>query len=127
MPHRESKNKGQVARTDGADVFSMSQGMVTNPPISNYDFLKTRLAVQNGAKETSVTGLFNLYEYIALSSDIYAMSFEVARPHEIGETSVSASFYDLRKNMERECKPERALPAMCLKFVLQKHYRITTN
>lgn len=81
MPHRELKNKGQVVRTDGFGVFSMSQGMVTNPPISNYDFLQTRLAVQNGAKETSATGLFNSYEYTALSSDIYAMSFEVARPH----------------------------------------------
>lgn len=81
MPHRELKNKGQVVRTDGFGVFSMSQELVTNPPVSNYDFLQTRLAVQNGAKETSFIGLFNSYEYTALSSDVYAMSFEVARPH----------------------------------------------
>ncbi|WKY49033.1 hypothetical protein Q5O24_06895 [Eubacteriaceae bacterium ES3] len=81
MPHRELKNKGQVVRADGFGVFSMSQELVINPPVSNYDFLQTRLAVQNGAKETSVTGLFNSYEYTALSTDIYAMSFEVARPH----------------------------------------------
>ena len=81
MPHRELKNKGQVVRADGFGVFSMSQELVTNPPVSNYDFLQTRLAVQNGAKETSVTGLFNSYEYIAISSKVYAMSFEVARPH----------------------------------------------
>lgn len=81
MPHRELKNKGQVVRADGFGVFSMSQELVANPPVSNYDFLQTRLAVQNGAKETSFTGLFNSYEYTALSSDVYAMSFEVARPH----------------------------------------------
>lgn len=81
MPHRELKNKGQVVRADGFGVFSMSQGLVINSPISNYDFLQTRLAVPNGAKETSAIGLFNSYEYTALSSDIYAMSFEVARPH----------------------------------------------
>lgn len=81
MPHRELKNKGQVVRADGFGVFSMSQELVTNQPVSNYDFLQTRLAVQNGAKETSVTGLFNSYEYTAISSKVYAMSFEVARPH----------------------------------------------
>lgn len=81
MPHRDLKNKGQVVRADGFGVFSMSQELVTNPPVSNYDFLQTRLAVQNGAKETSVTGLFNSYEYTAISSKVYALSFEVARPH----------------------------------------------
>lgn len=81
MPHRELKNKGQVVRADGFGVFSMSQELVTNPPVSNYDFLQTRLAVQNGAKETSVTGLFNSYEYTAISSKVYFMLFEVARPH----------------------------------------------
>ncbi len=81
MPHRELKNRGQVVRADGFGVFSMSQEMITNPPVTNYDFLQARLAVQNGAKETSATGLFNSYEYTALASDVYAMSFEVARPH----------------------------------------------
>lgn len=81
MPHRELKNKGQVVRADGFGIFSMSQEMVTDPPVSNYDFLQTRLAIQNGAKETSVTGLFNSYEYTAISSKVYAISFEVARPH----------------------------------------------
>lgn len=81
MPHRDLKNKGQVVHADGFGVFSMSQDLVINPPVSNYDFLQTRLAVQNGAKETSVTGLFNSYEYTAISSEVYAMSFEVARPH----------------------------------------------
>ena len=50
-----------MVRADGFGVFSMSQELVNNPPVSNYDFLQTRLAVQNGAKETSVTGLFNSY------------------------------------------------------------------
>lgn len=81
MPHRELKNKGQVVRADGFGVFSLSQGMINNPPVSNFDFLQTRLAVQNGAKETSAVGLFNSYEYVALGADVYAFSFEVARPH----------------------------------------------
>jgi len=81
MPHRDLKNKGQVVRADGFGVFSMSRELVTNPPVSNYDFLQTRLAVQNGAKETSAAGLFNSYEYTAISSKVYAMSYEFARPH----------------------------------------------
>ena len=81
MPHRELKNKGQVVRADGFGVFSMSQELITNPPVPNYDFLQTRLVVQNGAKETSATGLFNSYDYTAISSKVYALSFEVARPH----------------------------------------------
>lgn len=81
MPHRELKNRGQVVRADGFGVFSMSQELITNPPVSGFEFLQARLAVQNGAKETSATGLFNSYEYTALASDVYAMSFEVARPH----------------------------------------------
>ena len=32
--------------------------------------------------------------------------------NEIGETSISVSFYDLRKNMERERKPEKVIPIM---------------
>lgn len=81
MPHRDLKNKGQVLRADGFGVFSMSQELVTNPPVSNYDFLQNRLAIENGAKETSAAGLFNSYEYTAISSEVYAMSFEFARPH----------------------------------------------
>lgn len=81
MPHRELKNRGQVVRADGFGVFSMSQELITNPPVKGYDFLQARLAVQNGAKENSATGLFNSYEYTALANDVYAMSFEVARPH----------------------------------------------
>ena len=81
MPHRELKNKGQVVRADGFGVFSMSQELITNPPVPNYDFLQTRLAVQNGAKETSATGLFNSYDYTAISSNVDALSFEFARPH----------------------------------------------
>ena len=81
MPHRELKNRGQVVRADGFGVFSMSQELITNPPVSGFEFLQARLAVQNGAKETSATGLFNSYEYTSLASDVYAMSFEVARPH----------------------------------------------
>lgn len=81
MPHRELKNKGQVVRSDGFGVFTMSQGLISNPPVSNYDFLQTRLAVQNGAKETSAVGLFNSYEYTFLDKSVYALSFEVARPH----------------------------------------------
>lgn len=79
-PHRELKKRGQVVRSEGFGVFSMSQGMVTNPPIPSYDYLQARLAVPNGAKENSSIGLFNSYEYSALTSDIFAMSFEVARP-----------------------------------------------
>ena len=81
MPHRELKNRGQVVHADGFGVFSLSQDLITNPPASGFEFLQARLAVQNGAKETSATGLFNSYEYTALASDVYAMSFEVARPH----------------------------------------------
>ena len=78
-PCRDLKNKGQVVRSDGFGVFSMSQGLITNPPIPNYDLLHNRLVAQNGAKENSVVGLFNSYEYTALHSHIFALSYEVAR------------------------------------------------
>lgn len=81
MPHRELKNKGQVVRTDGFGVFSMSQELATNPPVASYDFLQARLAQQNAAKENSPIGLFNSYEYTALDDSTYAYVYEVARPH----------------------------------------------
>ena len=79
---RDLKNRGQVARKDGFGVFSMSRELITNPPVSSFEFLQARLAAPNGAKEGSAdVGLFNSYEYTALASDLYALSFEVARPH----------------------------------------------
>ncbi len=80
-PHRDLKNKGQVVRGDGFGVFSMSPELFSNKRFSNYDFLQARLAIQNGAKETSPTGLFNSYEYSMVAPDVYALSYEVARPH----------------------------------------------
>ena len=80
LPHRDL-TKGGVVRTEGYGVFSMSQDLVKTPPVSDYSFLKNRLASQNGAKENSPIGLFNSYEYTALpASDAYAMMFEVSRP-----------------------------------------------
>lgn len=79
-PHRDLKNKGNVARSDGFGVFSMSRGLATDPPVSDYTFLQARLAAHNGAKENSAAGLFHSYEYTALDSGVYALSFEVARP-----------------------------------------------
>lgn len=80
-PHRDLKNKGQVVRGDGFGVFSMSPELFSNKRLSNYDFLQARLAIQNGAKETSPVGLFNSYEYSMVAPGVYALSYEVARPH----------------------------------------------
>ena len=80
-PHRDLKNKGQVVRGDGFGVFSMSPELFSNKRISNYDFLQARLAIQNGAKETSPVGLFNSYEYSIVAPGVYVLSYEVARPH----------------------------------------------
>lgn len=80
-PHRDLKNKGQVVRGDGFGVFSMSSELFSNKRLSNYDFLQARLAIQNGAKETSPVGLFNSYEYSMVAPGVYALSYEVARPH----------------------------------------------
>lgn len=79
-PHRDLRNQGQVVRGDGFGVFSMSQELFADPRLDSFDFLQARLAVQNGAKETSPTGLFNSYEYTAIAPEVYAYSYEVARP-----------------------------------------------
>lgn len=80
-PHRDLKSNGQVVRGDGFGVFSMSPELFSNTRLSNYDFLQARLAIQNGAKETSPAGLFNSYEYSMVAPGVYALSYEVARPH----------------------------------------------
>lgn len=79
-PHRDLKSNGQVVRGDGFGVFSMSPELFSNKQLSNYDFLQARLAIQNGAKETSPAGLFNSYEYSMVAPGVYALSYEVARP-----------------------------------------------
>lgn len=80
-PHRDLKNNGQVVRGDGFGVFSVSADLFTSGKVMNYDFLQSRLAIQNGAKETSPVGLFNSYEYASISPDSFMLSYEVARPH----------------------------------------------
>ena len=80
-PHRDLKNNGQVVRGDGFGVFSMNSELFTGRRITNFDFLQARLAVQNGAKETSPVGLFNSYEYTIVAPNIFVLSYEVARPH----------------------------------------------
>lgn len=80
-PHRDLKNNGQVVRGDGFGVFSMNSELFTGRRITNFDFLQARLAVQNGAKETSPAGLFNSYEYAMVAPNVFSLSYEVARPH----------------------------------------------
>lgn len=82
-PYRDLKNNGRVVlNSDGYGVFSMSSELFSSKWISNnYDFLKTQLARQNGAKETSEMGLFDSYEYFMVAPNVYAISYEVARPH----------------------------------------------
>lgn len=80
-PHRDLKNNGQVVRGDGFGVFSMSPELFDGKRIINFDFLQARLAIQNGAKETSPAGLFNSYEYAMVAPNVFALSYEVARPH----------------------------------------------
>lgn len=80
-PHRDLKSNGQVVRGDGFGVFSMNSELFTGRQITNFDFLQARLAVQNGAKETSPVGLFNSYEYVMIAPNVFALSYEVARPH----------------------------------------------
>lgn len=79
-PHRELQNKGQVNRADGFGVFSMSRELVEQPPVDSFDYLKNRMALQNGAKEGSKAGLFNSYEYNMLAENVHLLSYEVARP-----------------------------------------------
>ena len=81
FPHRLLKNQGQVERSDGFGVFSMSPELFSNKQITDFDFLSSRLAVPNGAKETSAVGLFNSYEYSNAAPDVYALTYEVARPY----------------------------------------------
>ncbi len=80
-PHRDLKNGGASVRGDGFGVFAVSPRLFANKQLSSYDYLQGRLAVQNGAKETSPIGLFNSYEYSILAPGVTALSFEVARPH----------------------------------------------
>lgn len=80
-PHRDLKSNGQVVRGDGFGVFSMNSELFTGKRITNFDFLQARLAVQNGAKETSPVGLFSSYEYAMVAPNVFALSYEVARPH----------------------------------------------
>ncbi len=79
-PHRDLKNNAQVVRGDGFGVFAVSEGL-THIKDANYDFLLTRLAVPNCSRENSSAGLVHSYDYISLGGDMYAFSFEFARPH----------------------------------------------
>lgn len=80
FPHRDLEDKGQVVRSDGFGVFSMSQDLVENPTFSNFKLLQAVLATHNGSSERSAIGLFNSYEYTKLSNDVFAIHYEVARP-----------------------------------------------
>lgn len=80
-PHRDLKKKGIVTRGDGFGVFSMSSELFNDPALPNLDFLQQRLPVKNGSNETSPLGLFDSYEYFALSPNRYGFVFEHSRPH----------------------------------------------
>ncbi len=81
FPHRDLKNQGQVVRSEGFGVFSMSPGIFDQLPSDGLDYLQDRLAIKNGSNETSPIGLFHSYEYNRLNANTYAFSFEYARPH----------------------------------------------
>lgn len=80
MPHRDLKEQGKVVKSEGFGIFSISRGLISNPPVLSYDFLNTHIKEHNGAKEMSEIGLFNSYEYFNLDDSVYALSFDVARP-----------------------------------------------
>lgn len=80
MPNRDLKNQGKVVRRDGYGVFSMSPAIVDGSHKIDYNHLQTQLSKNNAAKEYSPIGLFNSYEYIQLSDQDYALTFEFARP-----------------------------------------------
>lgn len=79
-PHVELNDGGKIAQKDGFGVFSTSKGLISNPPVSNYSFLFSRLAIPNAAKEAGPVGLINSYDYFEIKEGVYALSFEVARP-----------------------------------------------
>lgn len=80
MPSRDLKNQGKVVRRDGFGVFSMSPAMVDGTHKIDYNHLQSQLSKNNAAKENSPIGLFNSYEYIQLSDQDHALTFEFARP-----------------------------------------------
>ena len=81
FPHRDLKNQGQVVRSEGFGVFSMSPQLFDQLSQDGFDYLQDRLAIKNGSNETSPIGLFHSYEYNRLDENTYAFSFEYARPH----------------------------------------------
>lgn len=80
FPHRDLKLRGQVVRSDGFGVFSVSAGLLSDDCAVDLGFLQARLAVPNGAKESSEPGLFSSYEYVQVGPDAYALTLETARP-----------------------------------------------
>lgn len=79
-PTRDMKDNGRVVRADGFGIHTFSKELLTDGMISNYDALKSRLAVKNGAAEGSAMGLVHSYEYFLLDGTT-VLSYEYARPH----------------------------------------------
>ena len=80
MPRRELKQKGEVSRKDGFGVFSVSPAIVDGSLKIDYDHLQSRLVSPNAANEDSPVGLIHSYEYLELSPNVYALTYEYARP-----------------------------------------------
>lgn len=81
MPQRVLKRKGEVSRQDGFGVFSMSPSIVDGSRKIDFDHLQSRLVSTNAAKEDGAVGLIHSYEYLELSENEYALTYEFARPH----------------------------------------------
>lgn len=80
MPHRDLLKKGEISRSDGFGVFSVSQSIFDPEKKIDLGSLKRQLPKKNGAKEKDTVGLISSYEYFAVSDSKYALTYEVPRP-----------------------------------------------
>ncbi|MCD7956983.1 MAG: hypothetical protein LUG93_14795 [Lachnospiraceae bacterium] len=87
FPHRDLKNQGQVNRSSGFGIFSLSQELFADGEAPNPDLLQRVLAVRSGSREASDAGTFSVYEYTHLSGNTYALSREETRTRLEGESS----------------------------------------
>ncbi|MCC8045535.1 MAG: hypothetical protein LIP12_08575 [Clostridiales bacterium] len=79
FPHRDLKNQGQVNRSGGFGIFSLSRELFADGEAPSPDLLQRVLAVRSGSRESSEAGVFSVYEYTRLSENTYALSREETR------------------------------------------------
>ncbi len=80
LPRRILTEEGRVSSDDGFGVFAFSEELLDMLGKPELELLMSYLSVKNAASENADVGVFQSYEYVRLSDDVYGISFEFLRP-----------------------------------------------